>query len=82
MGRLIWFLCVLCVLAVIPSAHLHLACAHASNEGQPPKCSKLLTRKEWRTLTLSEKAGWVGAVKVRALFYTVGNVVHYIAYAE
>lgn len=49
---------VLCLLV------LHLACAHASNEGQPQKCSKLLTRKEWRTLTQSEKTEWVGAVKV------------------
>jgi tyrosinase len=62
MGCSILFLCVLCVLA-----HLHLACAHASNEVQPQKCSKLLTRKEWRTLTQSEKAEWVGAVKVRTL---------------
>lgn len=67
MGRSILFLCVLCVLAVIPSAHLHLPCVQASNEGQPQKCSHILIRKEWRTLTYSEKAEWVGAVKVRAL---------------
>ncbi|PWY94454.1 monooxygenase-like protein [Aspergillus sclerotioniger CBS 115572] len=53
------FLCVLCVLCVLPSAHLSYA-------QQPQKCSKLLTRKEWRTLTFSEKAEWVGAVKCLA----------------
>lgn len=63
MGRSILFLCILAVLAVLPSAHLSYA--HEWNEGQSKKCSKLLTRKEWRTLTNSEKADWVGAVKVR-----------------
>ncbi len=57
----------LCVLAVLASAHLSYA--HERNESQSQlqsqKCSKLLTRKEWRTLTYSEKAEWVGAVKVR-----------------
>ena len=56
----------LCVLAVLASAHLTYA--HERNEPhsqlQPQKCSKLLTRKEWRTLTYGEKAEWVGAVKV------------------
>ncbi|KAJ5382196.1 Di-copper centre-containing protein [Penicillium concentricum] len=63
MGRWILF-CVLAVLAVLPSAHLSYA--HEWKEGQPQKCSKLLTRKEWRTLTNSEKAEWVGAVKCLA----------------
>ncbi|KAF5854741.1 hypothetical protein ETB97_012384 [Aspergillus alliaceus] len=52
MGRSILFLCVLAALAVLPSAHL--SCAHEWNEGQPQECSKLLTRKEWRTLTHSD----------------------------
>lgn len=56
MGCSILFLYVLTVLAVLLSAHAH--------EEQPQKCSKLLIRKEWRTLTNSEKAEWVGAVKV------------------
>ena len=60
----------LCVCAVLASAHLSYA--HKRNEPQtqlqPQKCSKLLTRKEWRTLTYSEKAEWVGAVKVRPPF--------------
>lgn len=64
MGRSILFLCVLAVLAVLPTPHLPYA--HGSNEGQPQKCGKLLTRKEWRKLTHSEKGEWVGAVKVRA----------------
>lgn len=63
MGRSISFLFVLAVLAVLPSAQLSYA--YERNEGQAQKCSKLLTRKEWRTLTRSEKAEWVGAVKVR-----------------
>lgn len=60
----------LCVLALIASAHLTYA--HERNEPQsqlqPQKCSKLLTRKEWRTLTYGEKAEWVGAVKVLPSF--------------
>ncbi|OOF92588.1 hypothetical protein ASPCADRAFT_153285, partial [Aspergillus carbonarius ITEM 5010] len=64
MGRSIVFLYVLAVLAVLPCAHLSSALGW--NEGEPPKCSKLLTRKEWRTLTQSEKAEWVGAVKCLA----------------
>lgn len=69
MGRSILLLCVLCFLAVIPS------------EAQPQKCSHLLVRKEWRTLTYSEKTEWVAAVKVRVLF-PVPKVRWYIAYAE
>lgn len=61
MGRSILFL-VLAILAVLPSAHLSYADEWI--EGQPQKCSKLLTRKEWRTLTNREKVEWVGAVKV------------------
>ena len=61
----------LCLLVLLASAHLSYAHAHQRNEPQSPpqpqKCSKLLTRKEWRTLTNGEKADWVGAVKVRAL---------------
>ncbi|KAF1953771.1 tyrosinase [Byssothecium circinans] len=64
MGRWNLLLCVLCVLAVLPSAHLSYA--YEWNELQPENCSKLLTRKEWRTLTNSEKAQWVGAVKCLA----------------
>ena len=60
----------LCGLAALTSAHLLYA--HERYEPrsqlQPQKCSKLLTRKEWRTLTNSEKAEWVGAVKVRPAF--------------
>ncbi|KAJ5493617.1 Tyrosinase [Penicillium fimorum] len=63
MGCSILCLCVLAILAVLPSAHLSYA--QEWNEGQPQKCSKLLTRKEWRTLTNIEKSKWVGAVKVR-----------------
>lgn len=29
-----------------------------------PKCGKLRVRKEWRKLEQSEKAQWIGAVKV------------------
>ncbi|KAF3798337.1 Tyrosinase ustQ [Colletotrichum gloeosporioides] len=54
MGRSILFLCLLAVLTAFPS------------RGQAQRCSKLLTRKEWRTLTHGEKAGWVGAVKCLA----------------
>ena len=60
-------LLLLCVFAVLASAHLSYA--HERDESQsqqqPKNCSKLLTRKEWRTLTYSEKVEWVGAVKVR-----------------
>jgi hypothetical protein len=77
MGRLTLLLCVLAILAVLPSAHLSYA--QEWNEGQQ-KCSKLLTRKEWRTLTNSEKASWVGAVKVRPPTTPVGNA--YFADAE
>jgi tyrosinase len=63
MGRSILFLSLLAVIAVLPRAHLSYA--HKWNEGQPQKYSKLLTRKEWRTLTHIEKAEWVGAIKVR-----------------
>jgi hypothetical protein len=38
--------------------------AHKRRDNQPQKCSRLLERKEWRTLTRDEKAEWVGAVKV------------------
>jgi tyrosinase len=51
------------ILAILPNAHLSYA--REGNETQVPKCSKLLARKEWRTLTHSEKAEWVGAVNVR-----------------
>ncbi|KXH43499.1 hypothetical protein CSAL01_12853 [Colletotrichum salicis] len=51
MGRPILFLCVLAILSVFPS------------HTQATKCGKLLTRKEWRTLTQGEKSDWVGAVK-------------------
>ncbi|CAO2654359.1 Nn.00g110920.m01.CDS01 [Neocucurbitaria sp. VM-36] len=54
----------LCLLVILPSAHLSYT--HTWNEAQAPKCSQLLTRKEWRTLTNSEKAGWVRAVKCLA----------------
>ncbi|CRG89666.1 hypothetical protein PISL3812_06705 [Talaromyces islandicus] len=37
-----------------------------AQEEQAPSCSTLLTRKEWRTLTHSEQAEWVGAVKCLA----------------
>jgi tyrosinase len=63
MGRSILFLSLLAVIAVLPRAYLSYA--HEWNEGQPQKYSKQLTRKEWRTLTHSEKAEWVGAIKVR-----------------
>lgn len=49
------------VLAVLPISY-----AHDWNEPQPQSCSKLLARKEWRTLTYSEKTEWVGAVKCLA----------------
>jgi len=61
MGRSILFLC---VLAVLPSTNL--ANAAKGNKAPSPSCSKLLERKEWRTLTNSEKAEWVGAVKVHS----------------
>ncbi|PLB35279.1 tyrosinase family protein [Aspergillus candidus] len=64
MGCLMLFLCVLAVLSFPPNAGLSYA--YGWNNGQPQKCSKLLTRKEWRTLTHSEKAEWVGAVKCLA----------------
>lgn len=63
MGLSILLIYVLAVLAVLHSAHFSYG--QELNEGQPPKCNKLLTRKEWRTLTRSEKAEWVGAIKVR-----------------
>lgn len=63
MGRSILFLSLPAVIAVLPRAHHSYA--HEWNEGQLQKYSKLLTRKERRTLTHSEKAEWVGAIKVR-----------------
>lgn len=65
MGRSILFLCVLAVLTVLLLS-AHLSYAQELNEGPPQKCSKLLTRKEWRTLTHSEKTEWVRAVKCLA----------------
>ena len=62
MGHSILFLCVFAVLAVLSNAEISYA--DEWNHGQPQRCTKLLTRKEWRTLTLSEKAEWVRAVKV------------------
>ncbi|KAG9258584.1 uncharacterized protein F5Z01DRAFT_203092 [Emericellopsis atlantica] len=58
----------LTVLVVLHSVQLSRAQAHHRNwnEAQLPKCKKLLTRKEWRTLTQSEKAEWVKAVKCLA----------------
>lgn len=61
MGFSIWSLY---LLAVLPSAHLSYALEW--NETHIPKCSKLVTRKEWRVLTSGEKAEWVESVKVRA----------------
>ena len=61
MSRAILFLC---VLAILSSAHL--SSANEWNALQPQKCSELVTRKEWRTLTHSEKAEWVEAVKCLA----------------
>jgi tyrosinase len=56
----------LCVLTGLASAQL--SSANKRNEPQSQlqaqTCGKLLTRKEWRTLTSGEKAEWVGAVKV------------------
>jgi tyrosinase len=53
----------ICVLAILPGAHFSYALEW--NGIQPPKCSKLVARKEWRVLTSDEKADWVEAVKVR-----------------
>ncbi|KAF2271289.1 uncharacterized protein EI97DRAFT_471308 [Westerdykella ornata] len=50
----------LCLVALLGSAHLSFA------EAPAQKCSKLLARKEWRTLTHNEKADWVAAVKCLA----------------
>ena len=63
MGRSIPFLWVLAILALLPNAHLSYA--QEWKQRQVEKCSKLLIRKEWRTLKQSQKAEWVGAVKVR-----------------
>jgi tyrosinase len=60
MGRLSL---VLYVLAIFLSSYSSIA--HKRDEPEIPHCSKFLTRKEWRTLNYSEKARWVGAVKVR-----------------
>lgn len=57
------------VLAILPSAHLSYALEW--NEKQLPKCSKLVTRKEWRVLTSGEKADWVEAVKVRGCSFPI-----------
>lgn len=46
----------------------------ASADLQLPKCSKLLVRKEWRKLRRSEKAEWVGAVKVRPRLFLSINI--------
>jgi tyrosinase len=54
MGSTILFVCLLVVLSALSSG------------GQPTKCGKLLTRKEWRMFTQNEKARWVGAVKCLA----------------
>jgi tyrosinase len=59
------------LLAVFLSSHL--AIAYKINESQIPKCSQLLMRKEWRTFTRSEKAEWVGAVKVRLTSSCLSN---------
>ncbi|PSN60132.1 monooxygenase-like protein [Corynespora cassiicola Philippines] len=52
------------ILVVLPSPHLPYA--QPLDEAQAPKCSQLLTRKEWRTLTNTQKAEWVKAVKCLA----------------
>jgi tyrosinase len=53
----------LCLFIVLFSAQL--SSANKGRVDQSRKCSQLLERKEWRTLTRKEKAEWVGAVKVR-----------------
>ena len=64
MGHSSLFFCVLAVFASVP-----LSYADIGNEAQHPKCNELLTRKEWRALTNTEKAEWVGAVKVCSLYF-------------
>lgn len=64
MARSILFLFALAILTALSHAQRSYA-REESDHRQPQKCGKLLIRKEWRTLTNSEKAEWVGAVKVR-----------------
>ncbi|KAJ5585863.1 Di-copper centre-containing protein [Penicillium hetheringtonii] len=47
------------ILTILVFSHFHLSHAHR-------KCSKLITRKEWRTLKTEEKSEWIGAVKCLA----------------
>ena len=61
MGRSMLFLC---VLTIFPS--FHLSYAHDWKEPESHKCGELLTRKEWRVLTTSEKTEWAGAVNCLA----------------
>lgn len=50
------------ILTILVFSHFHLSHAHR-------KCSKLITRKEWRTLKTEEKSEWIGAVKVSPLSF-------------
>ncbi|KAM3563639.1 hypothetical protein ARSEF4850_002216 [Beauveria asiatica] len=47
----------------IPLQSLSSSSTLKRSAGPLPKCGKLTPRKEWRTLTNSEKSRWVGAVK-------------------
>ncbi|EJT97271.1 Di-copper centre-containing protein [Dacryopinax primogenitus] len=60
-------LILLCVVALLTGTHL--ACANGEDVA-PRKCDKLLSRREWRTLTLNERAEWIRAVKC------LGNIRH------
>ncbi|TPX18679.1 uncharacterized protein E0L32_002536 [Thyridium curvatum] len=62
MARSILFLFALAILTALSHAQRSYA-REESGQRQPQKCGKLLIRKEWRTLTNSEKSEWVGAVK-------------------
>ncbi|KZO93320.1 tyrosinase [Calocera viscosa TUFC12733] len=59
-------LLLLCVLAVLTGAHLALAIPDEWKTMAPGKCEKMVLRREWRTLTSSEKAEWIKAVKCLA----------------
>ncbi|PQK11381.1 hypothetical protein BB8028_0003g00070 [Beauveria bassiana] len=68
-GRPTMFFYTIAVLAFVGlgvSNSAHLSHTDQKDGVQAQKCSKMLTRKEWRTLTHREKSEWVGAVKCLA----------------
>ncbi len=55
----------LCLLVFLPCTQASRT--HSRYEAEAQKCSQVLVRKEWRTLTDIEKTDWVRSVKVNVL---------------